>query len=252
MTIGTILAVYGVGMLVAGVGDLVRRRRSVEGRVLRVRERGDENHRFWHLAVDDGTSDRIRAWRVGSAPAVHQGATVRARVSPWLCHVVDLSMIREPTSPSSRRRRPPPRRSRPGPPPAIGAGLPDAAVVAAAIGQPVSLAPAAVPHPLAIDGASRTFVTRDGGRIIAAWIRASEFEDFRRMPPSVATPVAGVGDEAYHSQLGGGLVARVNGRVLMVAATLPSLDDAERDRVIVVGRTADRRKRCVSLARRCR
>src|SRR5205085_25703 len=59
VTLGALLALYGAGMLVTGVGDLVRRRRVVEGRVLRIRERGDEKKHFWHLAVDDGTSDRV-------------------------------------------------------------------------------------------------------------------------------------------------------------------------------------------------
>ena len=33
--------------------------------------------------------------------------------------------------------------------------------------------------------------------------------------------------------MGGGVVARAGANVLMVVATLPSLDDAQRDRVIV-------------------
>jgi hypothetical protein len=232
VTIGALLAAYGAAMLVAGVGDLVRRRRNVEGRVLRIRERGDDEHRFWHVAVDDGTSDRIRAWRMKSAPHAHQGATVRARVSPWLGHVADLSLLPDDAGAAVSNA--------PGTAVAAGTGtasapppLPDAAAVAAAIGWPVHTATTAAAHPLAIDGASRTFLTNDGGRIIAAWIPPAELEELRRMPASVATPITGVGKEAFHSSAGGGLVARVDGHVLMVAATLPALDDAQRDRVVV-------------------
>ena len=230
VTMGALLAAYGLGLLVAGVGDLVRGRRNVEGRVLRIRERGDDKKRFWHIAVDDGTADRVRAWRVKSAPHAHQGATVRARVSPWLRHVSDLAVIRTddltsvavPTAPAVAA--------------SAGAGsappLPDASAVSAALGWPVGAAPDAVPHPLAINGASRTFVTPDGGRLIAAWIRPSELEAHRHMPASLATPLSGIGDESYRSPMGGGLVARAGGNVLMVVATLPSLDDPQRDRVI--------------------
>jgi hypothetical protein len=230
VTIGALIAAFGAALLVAGVGDLVRRRRTIEGRVLRIRERGDDEHRFWHVAVDDGTADRVRAWRMKSAPHAHQGATVRARVSPWLRHVIDLAVIRSddltsvaaPSAPAA----------------ALAAGgasappLPDASAVSAALGWPVSAAPDAVPHPLAVDGASRPFVTPDGGRLIAAWIRPSELEAHRHMPASLATPVSGIGEESYRSPMGGGLVARVGGNVLMVVGTLPSLDDAQRDRVI--------------------
>ncbi|HUP71782.1 MAG TPA: hypothetical protein VM282_01925 [Acidimicrobiales bacterium] len=147
--------------------------------MLRIRERGDDNKRFWHIAVDDGTADRVRAWRVKSAPP-----------------------------------------------------LPDATAVSAALGWPVTAAPEASPHPLAVHGASRTFITPDGGRLITAWIRPSELEAHRHMPTSLATPASGIGEESYRSPMGGGLVSRAGGNVLMVVATLPSLDDAQRDRVI--------------------
>jgi hypothetical protein len=231
VSIGALIAAFGAGLLVGGVGDLVRRRRTIEGRVLRIRERGDDEHHFWHVAVDDGTADRVRAWRMKSAPPAHQGATVRARVSPWLRHVTDLAVIRSddltsvaaPTAPAA----------------AVSAGAasapprPDAGAVWAGVGWPVSAATDAVPHPLAVDGASRTFVTPDGGRLIAAWIRPTELEAHRHMPASLATPVSGVGEESYRSPMGGGLVARAGGNVLMVVGTLPSLDDTQRDRVIV-------------------
>ena len=229
VTIGALVALYGAGMLVAGVGDLLRRRRVVEGRVLRLRERGDDKHRFWHLAVDDGTRDRIRAWRVAHAP-VHQGATVTARVSPWLCHVADLSMVREdrsadavavavsPTASVAPAAAPPP--------------LPDALAVSAAVGWPVSAAPTGLAHPLAIAGASRMFVTGDGGRIITAWISPAALEGVRRTPGVLAATVPGA-DAAYRPAIGGGLLAQVDGHVLMVGATLPTLTDEQRDNAVL-------------------
>jgi hypothetical protein len=230
VTMGALLAAYGLGLLIAGLGDLVRGRRNVEGRVLRIRERGNDNKRFWHIAVDDGTADRVRAWRVKSAPHGHQGATVRARISPWLRHVSDLTYVRTDDLTSVAVAT--------APAAAVSAGapgspsLPDATAVSAALGWPVTAAPEAAAHPLAIQGASRTFITPDGGRLITAWIRPSELEAHRHMPAALATPVSGIGEESYRSPMGGGLVSRAGGNVLMVVATLPSLDDAQRDRVI--------------------
>jgi Predicted membrane protein (DUF2207) len=231
VTAGVLLAIYGAGMLIAGVADLVRPRRNIEGRVLRIRERGDEKHRFWHIAVDDGTSDHIRAWRVKAAPAAHQGAVIRARVSPWLGHVNGLSTIRTDDKVAAA--------------PIAGAAvvpaggavavapppLPDALAVSAAIGVPVSSAPAAVAHPLALDAASSTYLTQDGGRIIAAWIRSNEFDALRPTLAPLASTIAGVG-EAYRSPIGGGVVARVDGHVMMILATLPAFSAEQRDRAV--------------------
>jgi hypothetical protein len=36
----------------------------------------------WFLAVDDGSRDRIRAWRLGHDPRVRQGDRVRLEVTP--------------------------------------------------------------------------------------------------------------------------------------------------------------------------
>jgi hypothetical protein len=150
--------------------------------------------------------------------------TITPFPSPWLCHVTNLSTVRENEpaivvplpvgTPTTAGRSP---------------GLPDAAVVAAALGVAVRDAPSAVPYPLAIDGASRTFVTDDGGRIITAWIQPSALDELRQLPATIAAPISGVGDEAYRAPLGGGLVARVGGHVLMVAATLPTFSAGARD-----------------------
>jgi hypothetical protein len=227
---GVLLALYGAGLLLGGVGDLVRPRRDIEGRVLRLRPRGDDDHRSWHLAVDDGTSDELRAWRLPSAPAVLQGATVHARVSPWLGHVTDLTTVHEDRSsvlsPSPRAGdevipdvgAPPP--------------MPDASVVAEALGAPVELASGATQYPLAIDGASATFLAQDGGRIVTSWIRPTELDLFRRESLTGTAPVPGIGDEAYRAPMGGGLVALADGHLLMVAAVLPEFSDEQRDRTV--------------------
>jgi hypothetical protein len=99
---GVGLAIVGALMVISGGGDLVRARDAVEGRVLRVRMRGDERRRYWHVAVDDGSSARVRAWRVATRPPCEQGATVRANVTPWLRYVRDLRVERVPSSDEPR------------------------------------------------------------------------------------------------------------------------------------------------------
>jgi predicted membrane protein DUF2207 len=91
--IAAALIARGGWMTYAGLADLVQGRRAVEGRVLRCRTRGDDDNRRWYVAVDDGTTDRIRAWRFRHAPQVPQGATVTAEVSPRTGHVRDLQNI---------------------------------------------------------------------------------------------------------------------------------------------------------------
>jgi hypothetical protein len=231
VTIGVLIAVYGAGMLVTGVADLVRPRRTIEGRVLRIRERGDEKKHFWHIAVDDGTSDRVRAWRMKAAPAAAQGAIVTARVSRWLCHVNGLSTVRAhdsiTTGPAALTSALTSAAAA-----AVALPLPDALAVSAAIGMPVSYAATAVAHPLAINAASTTFLTQDGGLIIAAWIRPDAFDGLRQTLTPLTATIAGVG-EAYRAPVGGGLVARLNGHVMMVSATLPAHTAEQRDRAVV-------------------
>ncbi|MGI9021798.1 MAG: DUF2207 family protein [Acidimicrobiales bacterium] len=63
VALSVVLAVRGTAMVAAGVADLVSARHRVEGRVLRVRRRGDDERPRWYVVVDDGTGARIRAWR---------------------------------------------------------------------------------------------------------------------------------------------------------------------------------------------
>lgn len=83
-------------MLIAGLADLVGGRRPVEGRVLRFRVRGSDKQPRWYMAVDDGTTDRLRAWRFHSVQLPNQGEMVRASVSPRLQHVKELTVASPP------------------------------------------------------------------------------------------------------------------------------------------------------------
>jgi hypothetical protein len=94
--------VVGGWFAVLGVGDLVRRPRVVAGHLVRHRLRGKirrtdngtKDDRVWFLAVDDGTTDRIRAWRMRRDPAVHQGADVQVTTTPVLGYVRDVLVRR--------------------------------------------------------------------------------------------------------------------------------------------------------------
>lgn len=86
-------ALRGVWLVLASLADAVSGRRVVEGRVLRKRVRVNDDNVVCHLAVDDGTADRIRAWRFGKRVVPQPGDTVRARVTRWLRHVRDLEVI---------------------------------------------------------------------------------------------------------------------------------------------------------------
>lgn len=99
-------AVYLVA--VAG-GDLVEGRRTVEGRVLRHRVRGGEDRERWYVAVDDGATDRIRAWRFRRSPGiVPQGVWVRASVSHRVGHARGIEVRPEPPAHAAPPAEPPP------------------------------------------------------------------------------------------------------------------------------------------------
>jgi hypothetical protein len=87
------LIARGGWMVYAGVGDLAGGHRPAEGRVLRYRVRGADDDRRWYVAVDEGTSARIRAWRFTRSITAPQGATVRAEVGPRTGHVRGLEVV---------------------------------------------------------------------------------------------------------------------------------------------------------------
>jgi hypothetical protein len=100
------VAVRGGAMALVGLADLVTGRTQVEGRVLRRRERvtrdsdGGTKRYVVHLAVDDGSEDRIRAWRFRALVPGRPGQTVRGRVSGRLRHVRDLEVVSPPPEPA--------------------------------------------------------------------------------------------------------------------------------------------------------
>jgi ribosomal protein L34 len=129
-----VAAIAGVVMLwtaakvVLGALDLFPRR-EVEGVLVRRREyrtghrlprvlqwalwsgrdssgmsRDRQRRRRYHLAIDDGTDDRLVAYRCRSEifRSVRQGATVRARVSPRLGYVASIdTLVAAPAGPST-------------------------------------------------------------------------------------------------------------------------------------------------------
>ena len=229
-----VVAVAGASMLVGGIADLVRARRPVEGRVLRIRERGDDDDRYWHIAVDDGTADRIRAWRMDTRPGARQGDTVTAAVSRWLAHVKGLTVVDRHGSELAAAEAgattgaPIAVTSAAGPAPT----LPAPSAVGAVLGRPVEAAAGAAAHPLAVGGGSATYLTPDGGRIVMAWVPSQTIDALRALPRMVAPAVDGLGDEAFRAPAGGGVLARFGAHVLLVAAALPGIDADARDAVV--------------------
>jgi len=78
----------GLWLLLAGAVSLFSSR-TVTGDAIRLRQFGGEEPMGCYLAVDDGSSDRVRAWKV--APAIYdhltEYETVTVTVTPLLSHV---------------------------------------------------------------------------------------------------------------------------------------------------------------------
>lgn len=255
VAVAALLAVRGASMTLCGVADLISGRRKVEGRAVRVRRRGDDEHVRWYVAVDDGSTGRIRAWRTSPGGAT-QGSTVRAEVTRWLAHVRNLEVVSAaPVRPSlpddghedaehasplssllgavdpATTQVTPARSSTSlplatGPPPA----LPDSETVSAAAGQAFDLDQAATPHPMAEAGRSAVFVGADGATLQVAWVNPALLQAHRSMPRFLRRELPNVGDEAYRAVIGGGVVARRGGHVLLVMGRMPASSDGDRNR----------------------
>jgi hypothetical protein len=232
------LALRGGTMAVAGTADLARGRRRVEGRAVRVRRRGTDDRPRSYVAVDDGTAARIRAWLTPPGGAV-QGSTVAAQVTRSLAHVRDFEVVAQaPARPSlpDDGEEPETAAAAPlsalpapsGPPPPV----PDAATVSSAAGLPFELDAAARPHPMAAAGRSATFAGENGATVQLAWVDPTLVQVYRAMPRLLRRDLPGLGDEAYRAAIGGGVVARRGGNVLVVMGRLPGSSDGERDRVL--------------------
>jgi hypothetical protein len=92
--VAALVVAWALFVLLRAVPDLWSHR-TVTGEIVRDRRRrqvfasGNQPKYWYYLAVDDGSSDRVRAWRV-RAPLwreCHQGQTVTAEVTPGLAYV---------------------------------------------------------------------------------------------------------------------------------------------------------------------
>jgi hypothetical protein len=103
--VATVLAVVAVAVLGWGGWTALRAlvdlgsRREVEGQVVRLRswQRGENEHDYF-AAVDDGRSDRVKAWLVPAATYARlwEGVTASATVGPRLGHVFRMDLVSPP------------------------------------------------------------------------------------------------------------------------------------------------------------
>jgi hypothetical protein len=82
LTIAGICVVVGVAVVLMAASDL-RTAVEVTGPILRLRTFGDDEKCRYYVAVDDGTANAIRAWRVKSAryEGLEQGQVITARLT---------------------------------------------------------------------------------------------------------------------------------------------------------------------------
>lgn len=263
--VASAVSVRGVALTFAGVADLVTGRSTVEGRVVRKRDRSTDEQQIWYLAVDDGSADRVRAWRFRSRVPALQGDTVRARVTRRLQHVTDLVVLSTqatgvatsvgapgPAGPATGTtasdvtaamavliggdpHRDPGRdgnggsgRAPVGTPP-----LPADSTISAAVGRPLVRDTDAKPHPAALGGGSAIYTAGGEGHIQVVWVPTVTLGVYRSLPAALRHDVPGLGDEGYRARFGGGVMARRGAHVVMVSPHLPGLDDGARDDIAV-------------------
>jgi hypothetical protein len=267
--LATALALLGAVMTLVGLADLVTGRTTVEGRVLRRRDRSDDNRVIWYLAVDDGTTDRVRAWRFHTHVPGRQGDTVRGVVSQRLRHVADLEIVKTTSATSlagtdaptaattaSTATAPSPAATAPASSAAASAAtaalagsdrtgarvappsLPDGAAVSAAAGRTLTRYLGSPAHPAALAGGSAIYRAGDG-HIQVVWVPAVAIDVYRGLPAGLRHEVPGLGDEGYRRPVRRGVMARSGDDVVMVTPHLPGIDTGERDGIAVrVARTA--------------
>ncbi len=143
-----VVGIWGAWVVVRAGLDLVGRR-TFEAEVLRIRTISDDEGtvKEHQVALDDGKSERTRAWSVSprTMPVLRERDVVSVTVGPWLHHVAALSVVRKGTvvqvdddGPGLDSQviedAPAPRGAAAGPDPAT---LFTPAEVGAALGQPV-------------------------------------------------------------------------------------------------------------------
>jgi hypothetical protein len=108
-TIGHVLFGLVCAVLVASVAVIYmassdwRSEVEVTGPILRLRAFGDQKHRRYYVAIDDGRSSSIRAWRVDPHRYVglEQGELVTARLTRNLRHVRSIAVGAAQASPGA-------------------------------------------------------------------------------------------------------------------------------------------------------
>jgi hypothetical protein len=98
-----VVTAWALWVFLRSVPDLWSRR-TVTGEIVRDRRfrkwsSSDDTPRYsYYLAVDDGTSDRVRAWRMqrGLWSMHDQGETVTAEITPRLRHVRSITRTTDP------------------------------------------------------------------------------------------------------------------------------------------------------------
>jgi hypothetical protein len=250
-----LLGALGAVAVVQGVLDIVTPRRTVQGQVLQLRRKRSSKSLTWFAVVDDGTSDRIRAWWLPQEPAFGVGAVVRAEVSRYVGHARGVEVV-EPSDPAApgpadlassfermvasqaraRRGGDPPREPllhlgvTPAAPPTPQAQLPDAAMVGELIGRPVHVDGGGQPPAGALPG--RFVMYRADMDVVGvAWIDEQGFEKFRRGPRLLRPRVDGLGDEAYRVRVGRTLAVRRGRAAIMVAPFVRGKSKQERDQI---------------------
>jgi hypothetical protein len=92
IVLGLLVAVGGAAdgfRTLSRTGVVLRARRPAEVSPLprRLRRMVERDRYSLYIAVDDGSSDSIRAWRCSERTAVPQGARATVEVTPFLGHV---------------------------------------------------------------------------------------------------------------------------------------------------------------------
>jgi hypothetical protein len=205
-----VIAARGLWLIVGGVADLGRRR-TIEGRVLRVRTRNEHTY----VAVDDGTKDHIAAWVTSTG--ARQGTDVRVEAAT---HVGYVRHIEEIGARASATTETPLADLFSGP--------------AAALATPLTLDPAWVSSlvGVAVRRAAGTLLQGPDGLAIGAVTMSTgaeaAFRMINKMPFVDRHAVPAVGDEAARIDQINGVVARVGDRGALVFVRGGSLNDDRR------------------------
>jgi hypothetical protein len=227
--VATVLALAALAVLGWGGWTALRAvvdlgsRREVEGQVVRLRSfRRGENERDYFAAVDDGRSDRVKAWVVPAATYAHfwEGVTASATVGPQLGYVFRMDLVGQP--PAARPEPVPEPAEAPvvGLPADPGVEVDPAMVVTAedagaALGEPVGPAEPLIEQPLPV-GRMRgcRYAAASGERASVSVFTAAgkPVKLLARLHHRFGEAVPEIGDQAW---LRGDTIAVVRGDVMV-------------------------------------